>query len=88
MADIKTQKCKFSHPLRKTFFEADIPCDMTFKEIQSYLIGEKFIEDKKGGYQFIYEDHMCTLAAPLSDYVPEGVECMDIRIHGLLIVLT
>ena len=52
------------------------------------LIEEGFIDWKVGGYQFIFEDHMCKLAAPLSDYVPEGVECMEIRIHGLLIVLT
>ena len=74
MAEVKKQKCRFSHPLRRTFHEVDVPVNMTFK--------------KKGGYQFIYEDHMCKLAAPLSDYVPEGVECMEIRIHGLLIVLT
>ena len=77
MADTLKQKCRFSHPLRRTFYEADIPVDMTFKEIEEKLI-----------YQFIFEDHMCKLAAPLSDYVPEGVECMEIRIHGLLIVLT
>ena len=88
MADNTPQKCRFSHPLRRTFYEADIPVDMTFKEIQAKLIEEGFIEEKKGGYQFIFEDHMCVLAAPLSDYVPEGVECMEIRIHGLLIVLT
>ena len=88
MTDIMTQKCRFSHPLRRTFFEMDVPVDMTFKEIQAKLIEEGFIEEKKGGYQFIFEDHMCVLAAPPSDYVPEGVECMEIRIHGLLIVLT
>ncbi len=88
MADAIKQKCRFSHPLRRTFYEADIPVDMTFKEIEEKLIEEGFIDWKVGGYQFIFEDHMCKLAAPLSDYVPEGVECMEIRIHGLLIVLT
>ena len=88
MADTTKQKCSFSHPLRRTFYEADIPVDMTFKEIEEKLIEEGFIDWKVGGYQFIFEDHMCKLAAPLSDYVPEGVECMEIRIHGLLIVLT
>ena len=88
MADIRTQKCRFSHPLRRTFHEEEIPVDMTFKEIEEKLIEEGFIDWKVGGYQFIFEDHMCKLAAPLSDYVPEGVECMEIRIHGLLIVLT
>ena len=56
--------------------------------IEGKLIEEGFIDAKVGGYQFIFEDHMCKLAAPLSDYVPEGEECMNIRIHGLLIVLT
>ena len=88
MADAMKQKCRFSHPLRRTFYEADIPVEMTFKEIEEKLIEEGFIDWKVGGYQFIFEDHMCKLAAPLSDYVPEGVECMEIRIHGLLIVLT
>ncbi len=88
MADAMKQKCRFSHPLRRTFYEADIPVDMTFKEIEEKLIEEGFIDWKVGGYQFIFEDHMCKLAAPLSDYIPEGVECMEIRIHGLLIVLT
>lgn len=88
MADAIKQKCRFSHPLRRTFYEAEIPMDMTFKEIEEKLIEEGFIDWKVGGYQFIFEDHMCKLAAPLSDYVPEGVECMEIRIHGLLIVLT
>ena len=88
MADVMKQKCRFSHPLRRTFYEAEIPVDMTFKEIEEKLIEEGFIDWKVGGYQFIFEDHMCKLAAPLSDYVPEGVECMEIRIHGLLIVLT
>ena len=88
MADTIKQKCRFSHPLRRTFYEADIPVDMTFKEIEEKLIEEGFIDWKVGGYQFIFEDHMCKLAAPLSDYIPEGVECMEIRIHGLLIVLT
>ena len=83
-----TQKVRFSHPLRKTFYEADIPLEMTFKEIMDKLTAEGFIEEKKGGYQFLFEDRMCKLAAPLGDYVPEGVECMDIRIHGLLIILT
>ena len=88
MADMVTQKCRFSHPLRRTFYEADVPVDLTFKGIEEMLIEEGFIDWKVGGYQFIFEDHMCKLAAPLSDYVPEGVECMEIRIHGLLIVLT
>lgn len=88
MADTMKQKCRFSHPLRKAFYEADVPVNMTFKDIEESLIEAGFIEAKKGGYQFIYEDHMCKLAAPLSDYIPEGVECMEIRIHGLLIVLT
>ncbi|MGX8774469.1 MAG: hypothetical protein ACSW8G_05370 [Bacillota bacterium] len=88
MTEAMKQKCRFSHPLRRTFYEADVPVDMTFKDIADSLIEEGFIEDKKGGYQFIFEDHMCNLAAPLSDYVPEGVECMDIRIHGLLVILT
>ena len=76
MADAMKQKCRFSHPLRRTFYEADIPVDMTFKEIEEKLIEEGFIDWKVGGYQFIFEDHMCKLAAPLSDYVPEGVECI------------
>lgn len=84
----KVQKCKFAHPLRNTFFEADVPVDMTFKEIETMLIQEKFIEEKKGGYQFIYEDHICELAGLLGDYIPEGTACMDIRVHGLLVVLT
>ena len=88
MVDAIKQKCRFSHPLRRTFYESEIPVDMTFKEIEEKLIEEGFIDWKVGGYQFIFEDHMCKLAAPLSDYVPEGVECMEIRIHGLLIVLT
>ena len=88
MAEIKKQKCRFSHPLRRTFYETEVPVDMTFKEIEGKLIEEGFIDAKVGGYQFIFEDHMCKLAAPLSDYVPEGEECMEIRIHGLLIVLT
>ena len=88
MAEVTRQKCRFSHPLRRTFYETELPVEMTFKDIQDALIKEGFIEDKKGGYQFIFEDHMCKLAAPLSDYIPEGVECMDIRVHGLLVVLT
>lgn len=87
MTEMK-QKCRFSHPLRKTFYEADVPYSMTFKEMESMLIAEGFIEEKKGGYQFIYDDHMCRLAAPLEDYVPEDIECMDIRVHGLLVILT
>jgi len=88
MADVRKQKCKFSHPLHRTFYEADVPADMSFKAIEKKLIENGFIDWKVGGYQFIVEDHMCKLAAPLSDYIPEGVECMEIRIHGLLIVLT
>ena len=84
----KTQKVRFSHPLYKTFCEMEIPVDKTFKEITSMLIDEGFIEEKKGGYQYLFEDRMCKLGATLETYIPEGVECMDIRIHGLLIVLT
>ncbi len=82
------QKCRFEHPLNGTFFEADIPVEMTFKEIQKYLMGEGFITEKKGGYQFIFEDRICKLGAALETYIPEGTECMEIRIHGLLIILT
>ena len=89
MANAKaTQKCRFSHPLRNTFYECELPLERTFKEIMQKLTDEGFIEEKKGGYQFIFEDHMCKLTAPVGEYVPEGVECMDIRIHGLLIILT
>ena len=88
MADNTTQKCRFSHPLRRTFFEEDVPIDMTFKEIAAMLIEEGVLQEKKGGYQFLFEDRMCKLGATLETYVPEGVECMEIRIHGLLIVLT
>lgn len=84
----KLQHCRFSHPLKDTYLEADIPEDMTFKQIEEMLIDRGFIEAKKGGYQFIFENHMCKLAAPLEEYVPEGTECMDIRVHGLLVVLT
>lgn len=84
----KMQRCRFSHPLRRICFETDVPVDMTFREIETMLIKEDFIEEKKGGYQFIYDDHICKLAGTLEDYIPEGVECMDIRVHGLLVVLT
>lgn len=83
-----TQKCRFSHPLYDTYFEMDIPVEMTFKEITALLIREGFLEEKKGGYHYIYEDRLMTVSAPLKSYVPEGVECMDILIHGLLIILT
>ncbi len=83
-----TQKCKFSHPLYNTFYEGDFPVDKNFKEIENMLVEAGFIEKKKGGFQYIYEDRICKLGAPLGDYVPEGVECMDILIHGLLVVLT
>ena len=39
----KTQKVRFSHPLRKTFYEMDVPVDKTFKEIAAMLIEEGFI---------------------------------------------
>ena len=84
----KTQKVRFSHPLYKTFYEMDVPVDKTFKEIAAMLIEEGFLQEKKGGYQFLFEDRMCKLGATHETYVPEGVECMDIRIHGLLVVLT
>lgn len=84
----KLQKCRFSHPLRDEIFEAEVPVSMSFRDIEKMLIEEGFIEDKKGGYQFIFENHMCTLAAALEEYIPEGIECMDIRVHGLLVVLT
>ncbi len=84
----KTQRCRFAHPLRNTFYEADVPVGMTFKEIEKMLIGAGFITPKKGGYQFIFEDRLLKLGAPLSDYVPEGSGRMDIRVHALLVVLT
>lgn len=83
-----TQKCRFSHPLYDTKFEGDFPLDKNFREIEDMLVEAGFIEKKKGGYQYIFEDRICKLSAPLGDYVPEGVECMDIMIHGLLIILT
>ncbi len=82
------QKCRFSHPLYKTFYEGEFSTEKSFKEIQKELIEAGFIEAKKGGYHFIFEDRLCKLGAALGDYVPEGVECMDIRIHGLLVILT
>ena len=48
MAEIKKQKCRFSHPLRRTFYETDVPVDMTFKEIEGKLIEEGFIDEKVG----------------------------------------
>ena len=40
MADNTIQKCRFSHPLRRTFCETEIPVDMTFKQIEEKLIEE------------------------------------------------
>lgn len=88
MARGKTQKVLFSHPLYDTFLEKDIPVDMTFKEITKLLIDDGFIEEKKGGYHYLFEDNMCMLGEKLSTYIPEGLDCMEIRIHGLLVVLT
>ncbi len=88
MTKTKTQKVLFSHPLYDTFFEMDIPVEKTFKEISATLIEEGFITEKAGGYQFLFEDRMCKLGETLGTYAPEDVECMNIRIHGLLVVLT
>jgi len=81
-------KCKFSHPLYKTFYEAELPSEMTFKEVSAYLIKEGFLKEKKGGYQYLIDDKLCKMGATLGTYLPEGVDCMEIRIHGLLVVLT
>ena len=83
-----TQKCRFSHPLYDTCFEAELPVDMTFKEITKYLLKEGFLVPKKGGFQYIYDDILCKQGAPIKDYIPDGVECMEFRIHALLIILT
>ena len=84
-----TKKVRFSHPLYKTSYETELDISLTFKEIEKMLIKEGFLIEKKGGYQFIIDDRLCTLSKSLETYIPDlQAECVDIRIHALLVVLT
>lgn len=83
-------KVNFQHPIKgDAFYQAELPGDMTFKAIAAMLIEKGFIDKKAGGYQFIIDDRLCNLSAALEDYLPWPLpEVTDIRVHGLLTVLT
>ena len=84
-----TKKVRFSHPLYDTFYETELDTDITFKEIQKMLIKEGFIAEKKGGYQFIIDDRLCTLGEPLQTYIPSDcADVLEVRVHALLVILT
>ena len=84
------QKVRFQHPIwEEQFIELDIDPSMNFKQITELLIREKFIRPKRGAYQYIINDRVTSLPEPLASYIPDPApERLDVRVHGLLVILT
>ena len=76
----------FTHPFHDSQLTLDLPSNTRFLDITKLLYKNGFLKKKKGGYQYIIDEHLCSLGEPLQSYAYHG-NTLNVKIHGLLTIL-
>ena len=76
----------FTHPFNDTALTLDLARDIRFSDITKLLYENGFLKRKKGGYQYIIDQNLCSLGEKLGSYAYHG-DALDVKIHGLLTIL-
>ncbi len=78
----------FRHPVHDTVLALELPASATFREILKQLYETGFIRRKPADYKFIIGRRLCAMNKSLGSYVPPEADEVEVRISGLLTIIT
>ena len=84
---METIRVRFFNPEEKTELTLDLPRDTHFSALTPMLQERGFADDRKAGWRYLYQEHLCGMKHSLSDYVPEEAEEIALDLFGFSQVL-
>lgn len=84
---METIHVRFSNPETKRVLTLDLPRNTRFSELTPLLQQRGFADDRKAGWRYLYQEHLCGMKHRLSDYIPEDAEEIALDLFGFSQVL-
>jgi len=81
MADII--KVHFSYQEASRDVCLDLPSDTLFDDLTPMLYKNDYLIPQKPGFYYIVKNHLCGARQRLSDYIPDGVDTLDVQVFGM-----
>lgn len=75
------------NPENKTELSLTLPRDTRFSALTALLHERDFVDHRKAGWRYLYQEHLCGLNHTLGDYVPEDAAEIRLELFGFSQVL-
>lgn len=75
------------HPENKTELTLELPRETRFADLTPLLREKAFVDGRKVGWRYVYQEHLCGLTHTLGDYIPEGGSEIRLQLFGFSQVL-
>ncbi len=84
---MKTMKVHLFDPESRAELTLELPRDTRFSALAAILQEREFVDRRKAGWRFLYQEHLCGTDHTLADYVPEDAEEIRLDLFGFSQVL-
>lgn len=84
---MKTINVRFFNPETGKDLTLELPRETRFSALTVLLQQRGFADNRKAGWRYLYEEHLCGMNHALADYVPEDAEEIKLNLFGYSQVL-
>ncbi len=78
---------RFCNPESQAELTMALPRDTRFSALTALLQEQAFVDHRKAGWRYLYQEQLCGMNHTLADYVPEGAEEIRLDLFGFSQVL-
>ena len=84
---MKNITVRFFNPETKAELALALPRETRFSALTPLLQQRGFADNRKAGWRYLYQEHLCGMNHALADYVPEDAEEIKLDLFGYSQVL-
>ncbi len=84
---MKTLKVHFFNPEKRTELTLELSRNTQFSALTALLQERDFVDRRKAGWRYLYQEHLCGMNHALADYIPEDAEEIRLDLFGFSQVL-
>ena len=84
---MKTIQVRCLNPENKTELTLELPRNTRFSALTALLQERDFVDRRKAGWRYLYQEHLCGMNHTLADYVPEEAGEIKLDLFGFSQVL-
>lgn len=84
---MNTIQAHFYNPETRESLTLTLPRDTRFADLTPMLQQRGFADQRKAGWRYLYQEHMCGMKHCLADYIPQDAEEIRLDLFGFSQVL-